>query len=263
MKKSSSFNAFLLSLFLAFLPFNSLFAEQVILAKDSVCIANKVNVRSGYGDNFKNYDVLYQLSQGDKVEIISEDNGWCQLTPFKPMTSRMQTKHWVKKDFLVDIFLVTPHGIGPISPGMTISQAAKMLPFAKFERTEDGEGIQYVDVFINDDHVMELFADEDHGPIQWDKRILVVSTSNSSCHTPDGIHPGSKIKQCESILGNVESITQHYDPDTQRIRFIKQPKEIAFEISYEGGVFRNGEHTTNKFKPDSTIETIFVSGKAR
>ncbi len=49
-----------------------------------------VNVREGYGENYKKFKVLHQLQNGDVVKIYEEREGWC----------RIGDKEWIKRDFV-------------------------------------------------------------------------------------------------------------------------------------------------------------------
>lgn len=54
---------------------------------------SNVNVREGYGENYKELKVLYQLQNGHVVEIIEERDGWY----------RIDTRGWIKKDFVKNV----------------------------------------------------------------------------------------------------------------------------------------------------------------
>ena len=56
---------------------------QEISNGEWVCNGDDVNVRSGYGDNYKSFKVLYQLGKGDKVKILDKKGDWLRISSTK------------------------------------------------------------------------------------------------------------------------------------------------------------------------------------
>lgn len=108
----------------------------------------------------------------------------------------------------IDTQLIWASGIGPIRMGITLDEARKTLSSAEFVRATDGDGTALVQVKLGDENLMTLYANELNrdAPIDFSKKITYIETFSPSCHTENGIHPGSLVLDVEKILGPTKEI---------------------------------------------------------
>src|SRR5258705_6119002 len=107
-----------------------------------------------------------------------------------------------------DMHVVSKSGMGSIRLQMTLEEARRALPVAKFERTSDGDGASLVEVTVAPDESMILWADEDDpgDPIDWSKKINTIETFSPVFHTVEGVHPGSLVTGVEMAFGKIKEI---------------------------------------------------------
>ena len=94
--------------------------------------------------------------------------------------------------------------------GMTLGQARRAVPNAKFERTSDGDGAALVSVTLAGGASMILSAEEDdsEAPIDWAQIIKSIETFSPAFQTPEGVRPGSLVVDVEKIFGRTTEIVQ-------------------------------------------------------
>lgn len=155
---------------------------------------------------------------------------------------------------------ITESGIGPIKLGMSLGEARKAFPTARFERGSDGEGAALVDVFLGNDPMMSLGADEDDsgGPVDWSKQIKSIECFSPLCVAPKGAHPGSLVVDVEKIYGKTKNIVQSEIESRQYIEFQSQPARITFRLDYTG-IFAARSRQTKQFNPKGKIYSAVVS----
>ncbi|MGB9094046.1 MAG: DUF3857 domain-containing protein [Gallionella sp.] len=160
-----------------------------------------------------------------------------------------------------DIRLITATRIGPVSLGMRLEDARKVLPAAKFERTTDGEGLALVAVELGDEQFMVLYAGEvnANSPINWSKRIENIETFDPRCHTAGGVHPYSRVRDVEKVFGKITQIMVSEIESREFVDFEKQPKYFLIRSDYIGIFPADNTRRTTKFKPDGRIMSIAIS----
>jgi hypothetical protein len=160
----------------------------------------------------------------------------------------------------IDPHLIHASGIGRIRLGITLSEAKKVLPAAKFERSSDGDGAALIDVKLGAEELMTIWADEDNAdaPIAWSKRIITIETFSPSCHLENGIHPGSLVVEAERLFGKTKQIDKSEVESREQIIFQQQPTAFTFRVD-DAGVFKPNSSRTTKFVPKATLLSISVS----
>lgn len=160
-----------------------------------------------------------------------------------------------------DIRLITATRIGPVKLGMKLDDVRKVLPAAKFERTTDGEGRALVAVKLGNEVLMILYAGEEHedSPIEWSKRIENIETFDPECHTAEGVHPYSLVRNVEKVYGKTKQIMVSEIESREFIDFKNQPKHFLIRSNYIGIFPTNSARYTTKFKPDGEIMSIAIS----
>jgi uncharacterized membrane protein len=159
-----------------------------------------------------------------------------------------------------DMYLVSASGMGGIRLDMTLDEARRRLPAARFERVSDGDGAALVEVTLAPAASMIFWADEDdpNASIDWSKRIKTIETFSSLFHTVDGVHPGSLVVDVEKVLGETKEIQKSEIESREFIAFQKQPANLTFRLDYTG-IFPAASRTTTKFEPGAKIHSMSVS----
>lgn len=158
------------------------------------------------------------------------------------------------------IYLVSTSAIGGIRLAMTLDEARRALPAAKFERTSDGDGAVLVEVGLAPDASVILYAEEDDpaAPIDWSKRIKAIETFSPAFHTAEGVHPGSLVMEVERVFGKVKEIAKSEIESREFIVFEKQPAGLTFRLDYTG-IFSANSRNTTQFHSGARIHSIAVS----
>lgn len=162
-----------------------------------------------------------------------------------------------------DIHFVSAIGIGPVKLGMTLAEAKKLLPArAKFEQAENAEGADLISVEIDSQYLMILRPDKENPsgtPIDWSRRITYIETFDPECHTAEGVHPDSRIRDVEKVLGKTKEVTITEIESREFIDFEKQSKRFLFRSDYVGGYANDNARQTTKSNPDGKLMSIMIS----
>ncbi len=160
----------------------------------------------------------------------------------------------------LDPYLVSANGIGGIRLGMTLDEARRALPDARFERTSDGDGAALVEVRLGPNAAMTIWADEGdaEAPIDWSREVRVIETFSPEMHTTDGVHPGSLVTEVETVLGKTKTIEKSEIESREYIVFENQPVGLTFRLDYTG-IFPADSQRTREFAPGGKIHSIAVS----
>jgi len=156
--------------------------------------------------------------------------------------------------------LITPDAMGPVRLGMTLAQARKAFPAARFERASDGDGAALVSVDFGDADRLVLWADEDdpHRPIDWSRRIVTITTFSKAFHTREGVHPERLVTDVIPIFGPVQEIVVSEIESRRFVTFERQPSWLTFRLDYTGR-FTAAARRTKDFEPGTRILGITIS----
>ena len=147
-------------------------------------------------------------------------------------------------------FLITDSAIGPLKLGMTLAEAKKALPSARFKNVNLHGGVDMVSVVIGKAAMVNFTVALN--------KIDYIETFNSRCATKDGIHPGSLIVAVEKILGKTKVIYSGAENEGHEgIEFEHQPSGISFSTS-EAGIFSEGSRETKRYKRNAKIEIVSI-----
>lgn len=160
--------------------------------------------------------------------------------------------------------LITDSAIGGIRIGMTLDSIRRGFPDAKFERTEDGDGAQFVAVTLGTDATVITWLDESDpvGPIDFSRTVKQLETFDSTFVTPEGTRVGSRVADVEQVYGKTVEIVLSEIESRQFIRFERQPSHLTFRLDYSGE-FPEGARRTTRYAPDARIFSIAVSRRQR
>jgi hypothetical protein len=156
--------------------------------------------------------------------------------------------------------LISESAIGGIGIGMTLDSVRRAFPEATFERTEDGDGAQFVAVMLGTDATVVTWLDESDpvGPIDFAQSLKQLETFDSTFATPEGVHVGSRVADVEKVYGKTVEIMLSEIESRQFIRFERQPSHLTFRLDYSGE-FPEGAHRTTRYAADARIFSIAVS----
>ena len=141
-----------------------------------------------------------------------------------------------KKTVVNSDFLITKNSIGKIKLGMTVAEARKAMPNAKFSRTEDGEISTLIAVKVENKEIMTLYADEkdsDEKVINENAKIEHIQVWSDKFKTAKGVHPKMKVSDAVKIYGKVTSDTISPIESRRYIDFANQPKYFSFRVEDE------------------------------
>lgn len=157
-------------------------------------------------------------------------------------------------------YAISDSGVGPIRLGMTLAEAQRALPSAVFARGSDGDGVALVEVTIESDQHLTLWAEEEDAdaPIDWAKPVKRIEAFTPAFRTREGVHPGARVTEVESVYGKTRVIEESEIESRQYIVFTEQPAYLTLRLDYTG-IFREGQRTTAEFKPEGRIFSIAVS----
>lgn len=161
-----------------------------------------------------------------------------------------------------DIRLITATRIGPVKLGMRLGDAKKALPAeAKFERTENAEGLALIAVRLGDEVLMVMYAGEEQfdSPIDWYRRIERMETFDPECHTAEGVHPYSLVQDVEKVYGKTTQIMVSEIESREYIDFENQPKHFLIRSDYIGIFPTDNSRRTTKYESGGKILSIAIS----
>lgn len=145
--------------------------------------------------------------------------------------------------------VITTHGIGEIVFADTKSSILKKIPTAKFEKSIDGEGVEWVITTYDDITIFSASNGYDYLEVQ-----------NSVCKTSSGASVGMTVLQLEKIYGAVKNVYRNDASSHEEVIFEKSPHNVLFK-GYDLGYFLDDEkntRTTKKINPNGVIEVIAV-----
>jgi hypothetical protein len=156
--------------------------------------------------------------------------------------------------------IVPQSGIGPVRLGITLDEARRALPNARFARTSDGDGAALVEVSIAQDQMVVVGADEDDpkSPIDWTKKIGWIETRSAAFRTSEGVHAGMVVTDVEVLFGPVTEIVRSEIESREFISFARQPAGLVLRLDYTG-VFAARQASTRTYQRGAKILSIAVS----
>ena len=156
--------------------------------------------------------------------------------------------------------LVRTTGVGRVALGMTIAGAMAMYPAAKFVRTSDGDGVALVAMLVDNEELMQLFANEQNPDAAIDpaRKIVFIETFNPRCRTGDGLYPGLAVARAEQIAGKTVRITRSEIESREYIQFANHPVGITLRIDYSG-ICAPGASATTQYQKGAKLFSLAIS----
>lgn len=158
-----------------------------------------------------------------------------------------------------DAHVISSSGIGAIRLSMTVGDAMRSLPTARFSRASDGDGLALVEVTLGTDTALTLYANEEdaEAPIDTSKRITRIETFSPAFYTVEGVRPGALVRDVEVVFGPTREIVKSEIESREFIEFEKQPAFLTLRLDYTG-LFPEGARTTREYEPDAKILSIAI-----
>lgn len=158
--------------------------------------------------------------------------------------------------------LISEAGIGPLRLGLTLDSIAKLAPNLELDRISDGEGVALVEIPLGLDTVIAYTGEEDPlSPVDPSKRVLSLETTTPGFQTSQLIHPGSFVRDAESVYGRIVRIDRSEIESREYVTFAHQPANMTFRLDIGSGVFKAGSATTTQLKPRARIFSITVHSR--
>jgi hypothetical protein len=155
--------------------------------------------------------------------------------------------------------LISGAGIGPVRIGLSLDSIAKIAPNLDLNRTSDGEGVALVEIPLGLDTVIAYTGEEDpSAPVDPSRRVISVETMTPGFRTPQLIHPGSLVRDAESVYGKIVRVEKSEIESREYVTFANQPAGLTFRLEIGSGVFESGSATTTKLAPRARIFSISV-----
>jgi hypothetical protein len=158
-----------------------------------------------------------------------------------------------------DRLIVPQSGIGKVRLGMTLEEARRALPDARFSRTSDGDGAALIEVSIAPDQSLVLWAGEDDpgSAIGWTRKIGFIETTSPAFRTNEGVHAGMAVRAVEAVFGPVKQIVRSEIESREFLTFERQPVNLVLRLDYTG-VFPAGRSSTREYQSGAKILSIAV-----
>lgn len=160
----------------------------------------------------------------------------------------------------VDTLLMTAEGVGRVKIGMTLEEARRVSPGARFERTSDGEGIALVTMTLGGGARLMLYADERdaRAPIAFERRVEFIEVSDSVFHTADGTRPGALVADVAAKYGHVRMILRSEIEQREFLECEGQPDWLTLRLG-PGAIYPEGDRATTLFAPETRILSMSVA----
>ncbi len=150
--------------------------------------------------------------------------------------------------------------MGPVKIGMTLTEAQKAMPGARFVRSTDGEGRPLVSVIPKKmkQELFVLFADESDDAITGNKKISFIETFNQHCKTAQGVYPGMPLPLVEKRLGKITEIMTSEIESREFVTFAGQNGRSLYRSNYSG-LYKAGSARTLQYGVGAKIWSIAIS----
>ncbi len=164
--------------------------------------------------------------------------------------------------------LITASSAGKIRHGMTVSEARTAMKSATFKRTGDGEGLALIGVSQGGVQLMTLYAGEEDAAAAINEKATIefIEVWSPTYKTAAGVHCGMKLSEAENKMGKVQEIMMSEIESREFVTFAAETPGLQCRLSGGGetaGDYANGQSTTSRYTPGTTILSIAVSGKPK
>ena len=155
--------------------------------------------------------------------------------------------------------LISDAGIGPIRLGLSLDSLAKVTPNLEPMRTSDGDGVALVAIPLGLDTVIAYTGEDDpQSLVDLSKPVESVETMSPGFQTAQLVHPGSFVRDAESVYGKIVRVEKSEIESREYVTFAEQPANMVFRLDNGSGVFESGSTITSRLKPRARIFSITV-----
>jgi len=155
--------------------------------------------------------------------------------------------------------LISSAGIGPVRLGLSLDSMAKVTPNFDPARTSDGDGVALVEIPLGLDTVIAYTGEDDPASaVDMRRKIVWLETMSPGFQTAQLIHPGSFVRDAESVYGKIVRIEKSEIESREYVTFEHQPSTFIFRLDNGSGVFASNENVTARIAPRSRIFSISV-----
>lgn len=152
-------------------------------------------------------------------------------------------------------YLITSTSAGPVQLGMNMNEVLIALPEATSENGQDGEGINWADIKMQDETVMSLLLDEN------DHTVSLIRVFSPEFATEQGVHVGENLQSVADKLGGLNEIQSTEIEAREFATFKNSPQGVEFQVvggDGSAGVYANSETITSIASPSATVHSIWI-----
>lgn len=158
-------------------------------------------------------------------------------------------------------YVISSAGVGPIALGMTLDEARRAAPEARFERTEDGDGAALVAVTFPGDQSLVIDAREDDpgAPVDWTRRIEAIEAYGDQFRTVEGAHPGATAHDLARMFGPALQVDRSEIESREFVTYTRQPQYLTIRLDPTSGQFDGGAQGVNGLWTGALVLSIAVA----
>ena len=158
-------------------------------------------------------------------------------------------------------YVISAAGVGPIALGMTLEEARRAAPQARFERTQDGDGAALIGVTFPDDQLLVIDAHEDDvsAPVDWTRRVEAIEAYGDQFRTSEGAHPGAMAHDLAKVFGPASTVDRSEIESREFVTFARQPDYLTIRLDSSSGQFDGHSRTINGLWTGATVLSIAVA----
>lgn len=152
-------------------------------------------------------------------------------------------------------YLITSAAAGPVQLGMNMNEVLIALPEATSENEQDGEGINWADIKMQDETIMSLLLDEN------DHTVSLIRVFSPEFATEQGVHVGENLQSVADKLGGLNEIQSTEIEAREFATFKNSPQGVEFQVvggDGSAGVYSNSETITSIASPSATVHSIWI-----
>ncbi len=152
-------------------------------------------------------------------------------------------------------YLITSASAGPVQLGMNMNEVLIALPEATSENEQDGEGINWADIKMQDETIMSLLLDEN------DHTVSLIRVFSPEFATEQGVHVGENLQSVADKLGGLNEIQSTEIEAREFATFKNSPQGVEFQVvggDGSAGVYSNSETITSIASPSATVHSIWI-----
>jgi hypothetical protein len=156
--------------------------------------------------------------------------------------------------------LITENGVGPLRIGMTLGEARKAWPEAKFERRAGLDDLTELAVVVDRQTLVisDIGYDIPPGALP-DKTVLQnLATYHPWCKDARGMGSGSLLSDAATAYGGLVVIRKSDIEQREYASFKAAPPRMHFRVDYTSIFYPESPRSTTAFKPEARLMGVEI-----